>query len=187
RAHRRRGSGHHRRRRMRGQQLIVALALAGCPHPNELARLQRDADVVGAINQPALDALVFRVELVKRELRGNLPGWETEWRIAELANDQLGLPPFAQLEPPGPAWRPVPTSLLGMRGYVQVRARQLADAHDGAALAFLVSDARARYARGTGEVGEHLGEIERWLRTSSSSRRSDSSRPGTSGSIRTSP
>ncbi len=167
--------------------LVIAVALVACSHPNELATLQAQADAVGVVNQPALDALVARVRFIKRELRGNLPGWEMQWRIAELANDQLGLWPFAQMTPPGPEWRPVPASLLGMRPYVQVRARQLVEAKDRAALAFLVTDERARYARGLGEVRDHVAAIEAWLRSSSSSRRSDSSRLDTSGSIRTSP
>ena len=167
--------------------VALALALAACSHPNELASLQAEAAVVGAVNQPALDALVERVRFIKREMRGNAPGWETQFRIAQLANDQLGLPPFEQTVPPGPGWKAVPTSLLGMRAYVNARAGQLAEARDRAALAFLVSDERTRYGRGLGEVRDHLAGIEAWLRTSSSSRRSDSSRPDISGSIRTSP
>lgn len=167
-------------------QLIAACACA-CSHPTELAKLEAEAALVGVLNQPVVDSLVVRVSAIKRDLRGNVPGWEAQWRIAELANDQLGLPPFAQLVPPGPGWHPVPASLLGMRGYVEARARQLAVAGNRADLAFLVRDERARYARGLAEVDDHLCEIERWLTTSSSSRRSDSSRPGTSAGFRTSP
>jgi len=167
--------------------VVVAIVLAACSHPNELAGLQAEAAVAGVVTQPVLDTLVERVHFIKREMGANRPGWETQWRIAELADDQLGMPPLAQDVPPGPEWRPVPTSLLGMRIYVDGRARQLAEAKDRAALAFLVSDERARYARGLGEVRDHIVEVEDWIRTFSSSRRSDSSRPDTSGSIRTSP
>jgi len=176
---------------MRGRrQLIALVALAfGCSHPSALAELASQADLVGVLNQPVVDTLVARVHAVKHELRGNVPGWETQWRIAELANDQLGLPPFAQMVPPGPGWHPVPASVLGMRGYVHTRAGQLVAAGDRDGLAFLVRDERARYARGLAEVDEHLTEIEHWLgvTSSSSSRRSDSSRPDTSGGFRTSP
>jgi len=167
--------------------VVVMLALAACSHPNELASLQAEATVTGVVTKPVLDTLVERVHFIKRAMGSNVPGWETQWRIAELADDQLGLPPLAQDVPPGRGWRPVPTSLLGMRWYVDERATQLVEAKDRAALAFLVSDERVRYVRGLGEVRDNIAEIESWIRTSSSSRRSDSSRPDTSGSIRTSP
>lgn len=63
-----------------------------------------------------------------------------------------------------PGWRAVPISLLGMQNYVRMRANELVEAHDRDGLAFLVSDTRARYARGMIEVSTYLTDVETWLR-----------------------
>jgi len=138
--------------------------MSGCRGPTDILDLRQQAYTVGIISQLTLDTLVFRVRYLKREMRGNLPGWEAYWRIAELANDQLGLPPFSQPEQPMPGWRAVPISLLGMQDYARVRADELVQAHDRDGLAFLVRDTRARYARGMIEVSAYLIDVETWLR-----------------------
>ena len=138
--------------------------MLGCGGPTDILDLREQAYTAGVLSQPTLDTLVFRVRYLKREMRGNLAGWEAHWRNAELANDQLGLPPFSQLEQPMPGWRAVPISLLGMQNYVRMRANELVEAHDRDGLAFLVSDTRARYARGMIEVSTYLTDVETWLR-----------------------
>ena len=139
--------------------MILALFVA-CSHRDDLADLRARLQANVAQERPHVAALVLRLAHVKQELRGNLPGWESELRIAELANDELGLPPFTQEVPPGPSWQPSPASLLGIEPYVTRRGREL---HDRAALQFLVDDTRARYAAGTAEVDVRLGELEAWL------------------------
>jgi hypothetical protein len=154
------------RRRVAGEVMrrIVVLALAlGCSRSHELEALQREADAVALLEQPVLDALVARTRVLKRELRGNLPGWQDMLRTAELANDLLGLEPFTQATPPGPGWRPSPASLLGIAGYVRVQARELAARGNQHALQFLVDDERRRYARGIEEVDGELARVEAWL------------------------
>lgn len=148
--------------------LAVALAVAlapGCSAPDPAGALQAQAAEVAHAYQPALDALVARIAALHRTLRGNLPGWETMLRNAEAANDQLGLPPFEQVQPPGPAWRPSPASLLGIAPYVGARAAELARDRRIAELAFVVADEQRRYRDGIAEVDRRLTEIERWLAT----------------------
>jgi hypothetical protein len=144
--------------------VLVALACArsAAPVPDALAA---EAVAIAAVNHPALDALVARVDHLKRGLRGDLPGWQTAMRTAELANDGLGLPPFTQTVPPGPSWRPSPASLLGIEPYVRVKAPQLAAAKDVVALERMIADERKRYADGIREVSAHLDEVDAWLAT----------------------
>ena len=71
------------------KSLIVVVALSACSKPNDLAALQREAAVIGASNQPRLDALVDRVHALQHNFGGNLPGWENMWRTAELADDDV--------------------------------------------------------------------------------------------------
>ena len=113
-----------------------------------------------AEQRPRVAALVLRLAHVKERLRGNLPGWETELRVAELANDELGLPPFEQEVPPGPQWRPSPASLLGIEATVTKRAGELTDR---ARLQFLVDDTQARYVKGVAEVDARVAELEAYL------------------------
>lgn len=134
--------------------------LAACAHHDEIAELRARISAAVAEQRPRVAALVLRLAHVKEQLRGNRAGWETELRVAELANDDLGLPPFTQDVPPGPAWRPSPASLLGIDPYVVRRATELTDRK---ALQFLYDDTRARYARGTAEVDARLAEVEAWL------------------------
>lgn len=139
---------------------VVALAVA-CG--DDIADLRGEADAIARARQVELDALVARIATLKRDLQGNLPGWESMLRVAELANDELGLPPFTQTVPPGPAWRPSPASLLGIAPYVHDRARALIDRGE---LEHLVRDERARYTQGIAEVELRLAEVERWLASS---------------------
>jgi hypothetical protein len=147
----------------RRHHVIVLAAACACSRPDELHQLRDRAVAIAEHEQPALDALVGRIARLKQDLRGNLPGWESALRTAELANDELGLPPFTQTEPPGAGWQPSPASLLGIRPYVEVRAADLARAGRTAELQFLVEDERARYARGIADVAKHIAEVERWL------------------------
>ncbi|HSN30535.1 MAG TPA: hypothetical protein VLT45_29820 [Kofleriaceae bacterium] len=141
---------------------MILLALAACARRDDLAELRSRIGAAVAEQRPCVAALVLRLARVKDQLRGNRPGWETELRVAELANDELGLPPFTQEVPPGPEWRPSPTSLLGIDPYVVRRASELTNRE---ALQFLYDDTRARYARGTAEVDARLAELEAWLAT----------------------
>jgi len=138
--------------------------LAACGHRDDMAELRARLASVVAEQRPRVAALVVRIAHVKDRLRGNLPGWESELRVAELANDELGLPPFTQDAPPGPTWRPSPASLLGIEPYVVQRARQLGDR---AQLQFLVEDTRARYVNGVTEVSARVAEVEAWLASTS--------------------
>ena len=136
---------------------LALLLLAACSND-----LVREANAIVDHNQPKLDALVARIQGLHRDLRGELPGWENMLRTAELANDELGLPPFTQIEPPGPQWRPNPTTLLGMGAYVRSRAREVS----GAALQHLVDDERERYDHGIASVTAHVVEVEHWIAAS---------------------
>jgi hypothetical protein len=147
-------------------RLVILLAIAACSRSNDIAALQFEASAVAAVNQPRLDALVVRVHELRRRLRGELPGWQNMFRTAQLANDELGLPPFEQDAPPGSEWRPNPTTLLGMGAYVRTRAAELANQHHRDELRFLVDDERARYDRGVASVTQHLEQVERWLAAS---------------------
>jgi hypothetical protein len=147
-------------------KLFVVVMLAACARSNDVAALRFEASAIAAIEQPTLDVLVARVHDLRRRLRGELPGWPNMFRTAQLANDELGLPPFEQATPPGPEWRPNPTTLLGMGAYVRTRATELASQGRRDELRFLVVDERARYDRGIASVTEHLEEVERWLASS---------------------
>jgi hypothetical protein len=140
--------------------LVVVFA---CSKPDDVFALRDRAIAVAVIHGPAVDVQVRRIALLKLGLRGNLPGWENALRIAELANDELGLPPFTQIEPPGPGWKPSPASLLGIAPYVEMRANQLAADRRRGELQFLVEDERARYARGIASVDDRIGQVERWI------------------------
>ncbi len=143
---------------------IVCIAVAGCQKKaTDLADLQHQAAAIQAEYQPKLDALVARVRILKRDVRGNLPGWEPNIRISQLANDKLGLEPFEQTVPPGPEWRPNPPSLLGMGPYAQKRAAELASQNKVDELRFLVEDERKRYDKGIAEVDDLLKQVENWL------------------------
>jgi hypothetical protein len=162
-------------------RLLVILTIAACARSNDVAPLQFEASVIAAVNQPKLDALVVRVHDLRRRLRGELPGWQNMFRTAQLANDELGLPPFEQTTPPGPEWRSSSTTLLGMGAYVRSRAAELATQHRRDELRFLVDDERARYDRGIASVTEHLEQVERWLAASRSLRVSRASSGSGSG------
>lgn len=143
---------------------IVAVLAFGCSgRSRELAQLEAEAALVARENQPALDALVARVAVAKRRLRGNLPNWQTMLRTAELANDELGLPPFEQEQPAGPAWRASPATLLGIAASVRDQTRTLAAHGDLEGLRRLVADERRRYAQGLVDASDHLAQVERAL------------------------
>ena len=139
---------------------MILLVLAACAPRDEVGELRARVGKVVAEQRPRVAALVLRLARVKDRLRGNLPGWENELRVAELANDELGLPPFTQDVPPGPAWRPSPASLLGIEPYVVQRAHEITDREQ---LQFLYDDTRARYASGVTEVSARVAEVEAWL------------------------
>jgi hypothetical protein len=140
-----------------------------------LAALRADIAEATRTGAAKVDALVKRIAVAKRELRGQLPGWEQMLRIADLANDQLGLPPFVQIVPPGPAWRPSPASLLGIAAVVQARTEELAGADRRSDLAALLADERRRYHDGIAEVTERLDEIDRWSAAAARRRPADRS------------
>ena len=112
-----------------------------------------DPIAVANAYSPQLEVLSLRVSAVRSRLRGNPPGWQDMFRIAQLANDELGLPPFEQMTPPGPSWRASPASLLGMKA-------QLAQLPPSEAL---VADARRRYREGCAHVDARLTQLEVWL------------------------
>jgi hypothetical protein len=133
---------------------------------SETTKVATVAFVVGATAaviaaaEPQVAALVARIAHVKTQLRGNLPGWETQLRLADAANDLVGLPPFTQSEPPGPAWRPSPATLLGFAAYARTHAidpRALAD----------------RYEHDIAAATADLDAIDAWLARSRSERRGD--------------
>jgi hypothetical protein len=141
----------------------LLVCLLACSKPDEMGALRDRAIAIAHANQPALVAQVARITALKQRMRGNLPGWEPELRVAQLASDELGLPPFEQTVPPGPEWKPSPASLLGIAPYVEARAKELASANRGDELRFLVQDEQARYQRGLTEVSARLDEVEHWL------------------------
>ena len=102
---------------------------------------------------PQLELLALRISSVRSRLRGNPPGWQDMFRIAQLANDELGLPPFEQTVPPGAGWRPSPATLLGIKSQLA----QLPPTEP------LVADARRRYREGIDHVDARLTELENWL------------------------
>ncbi|MEO6776819.1 MAG: hypothetical protein ABI467_28035 [Kofleriaceae bacterium] len=125
---------------------------------------ERDAlATVEVLERPILATLVIRIAALKRALRGNLPGWEDMLRVTDLANDELGLPPFSQVTAPGTGWRPSPATLLGIGPYVERRGEALAQAGQPDELSRLVIDARRRYAEGASRVAEELARVEHWL------------------------
>jgi len=126
------------------RQIYVVLLVA-CSHA-------RDPNAIAAAYQPQLDALVARVNALKPKLHG--ADWQTLLRMAQLANDELGLPPFEQTTPPGPGWHPSPASLLGIAGYV--RGLEL----HGEDLRRLVEDEQRRYDTGIHDVDGRLRELE---------------------------
>ncbi|MFT3699219.1 MAG: hypothetical protein QM831_39090 [Kofleriaceae bacterium] len=141
------------------QRLGYLIAIAACAGSDPVPLLHDRA----IASEVPLDDLVVRIGALKPALVGNRPGWEMALRTAELANDELGLPPFTQTVPPGPAWRPSPASLLGIAAAVQTRADELAAARDWRGLILLIADEQRRYASGIASVRRHLGEVDRWL------------------------
>jgi len=149
---------------MRRRHDVICLLLAACAPRDDVGELRARVDRVVAEQRPRVAALVMQLAQVKQRLRGNLPGWENELRVAELANDELGLPPFTQDVPPGPTWRPSPASLLGIEPAVVQRAHVLTDR---AQLELLYDDTRSRYATGIAEVSARVAEVEAWLAATS--------------------
>lgn len=149
------------------KRAVLVTAMLGCAHRDgsELRALEREATAVVDATRPSLDALVARIDVLKRELRGNLPGWQDMLRVAELANNQLGLPPFTQVVAATAEFRPSPATLLGMGPYVRVRAVELARHGKHDELAFLVADELRRYDHGITETEGLLDEVERRLET----------------------
>ena len=126
----------------------------------ETAALRDEALALVRVHAPRIDALAARIAALKHDLRGNLPGWEGLFRVAQLANDELGLSPFEQARPPGPGWTPSPTSLIGMSAYVPARAAELARAGRVAELRGLVTDVRGRFEHGIADVDAKLGFVD---------------------------
>lgn len=143
--------------------VLACLIWAACARPDPLVALQQQAAAIADANQVRLAVLVGRIAVLKQRLRGNLAGWEDNLRQAELACDDLGLPPFVQVVPSTSAWRPSPASLLGIAPYVRTRAAQLVSRGDLASLRFLVTDEQRRYDAGVVKVDGELARIERWL------------------------
>lgn len=143
------------------RRYLVLHVIAACNAREPDARLAGEVHALVTSEQRVLAGLEARIARAKRELRGNRPGWETTLRIAELANDGLGLPPFTQVVAPGPEWRPNPATLVGMGPYADARADRLAREHRTAELAALLADVRGRYDRGIAEVAAQLDDVER--------------------------
>jgi hypothetical protein len=143
---------------------LAIACVVGCSNGRpDLDDLAKSADKIAADEQPILDDLVSRVNYLKFNMGHNLPGWELKMRVAEMADEALGLQPFAQLSQPLPSWKPSPTSLLGMGPYVHVQAQKLA--HEGKRhdLEFLIEDERRRYDEGVAHVDDLLKQVEQWL------------------------
>ncbi len=140
---------------MRALAVAVAVALIACAP----AALQDEVVLTANAYDPQLLVLKLRVQALKYRLRGNLPGWQDMFRVAQLANDELGLWPFEQGTEPGLAWQPSPASLLGMRArLVEVARRDSAEQKRA-----LAADARDRYRQGIVSVDSHLSRVESWL------------------------
>ena len=150
-------------KRLRAILGALVVTLAACSKSSDVGALQREATAITVFTQPRLDALVVRIRVLKRDLRGNMAGWETMLRTAELANDELGLPPFTQSVPAGPSWKPSPATLLGIGSYVHGQADELANHGKRRELERLVVDERRRYEEGIGEVDRNLSQVESWL------------------------
>jgi hypothetical protein len=146
--------------------LALVLVVAACgksdsKHEPSLDELAARCDQIAADEQPTLDALVSRVTKLKGNI-GHNPGWEAQFRYAQMANDELGLPPFEQLgTPPGRSLPPA--SLLGIRPYVHQQCPKLAKQGDRHALEFMLQDMRRRYDEGVAHVDELLKPIEAWV------------------------
>jgi hypothetical protein len=125
-------------------QVYVTLLVA-CSHAH-------DPNAIATAYQPQLQALVARVHVLQHQLHG--ADWQTLLRKAQLANDELGLPPFEQTTPPGPGWHPSPATLLGIADYV--RGLEL----HGDDLRRLVEDEQRRYDAGIHDVDVRLREVE---------------------------
>jgi hypothetical protein len=148
---------------MRLSFVAIACAVACSNGQPSLDDLVERADKITADEQPIIDELVSRVNYLKFNMGGNLPGWEKYLTIGDIANNALGLPPFTQTSQPLPSWRPNPTTLLGMGPYAHDRARKLA--HEGKRhdLEFLIEDERRRYDEGVAHVDDLLKQVEQWV------------------------
>ncbi len=148
---------------MRLSFVAIACVVACSNGRVDLDDLVERGDKMAADEQPILDELVSRVNFLKFNMGHNLPGWENKFRIAQMANDALGLQPFEQLSQPLPGWKPVPTTLLGMGLYVHDQARKLAREGKRHDLEFLIEDERRRYDEGVAHVDDLLKQVEQWL------------------------
>ena len=146
---------------------LVVIASCGKSAPTasspSLDELAARCDQIAEAEQPTLDALAVRVNALKPEMRHEYPGWVAQFRMAQMANDVLGLPPFEQMEPPVPGRQIPPATLLGMRPYVHQQCPKLA--HDGHRhdLEFMLVDMRRRYDEGVAHVDDLLKPIEAWV------------------------
>ncbi len=143
--------------------VVVLIAAVACARTREPTQLEGAAIAIAVESRPRLDALVARIVALKRELRGDRPGWQDMLRLADAANDLIGLPPFTQSEAPGPAWRPSPATLLGIEPYVRGLAPELAIGGRLDELRFLVVDERRRYDESIAAASTDLDLVERWL------------------------
>lgn len=143
------------------RRYLLLYVIAACDSREPDARLAGEVHALVTSEQRVLAGPLARIARAKRELHGNPPGWEKTLRIAELANDGLGLPPFTQAVAPGPQWRANPATLLGMGPYAEARADALAHEHRTTELAALLADVHARYDRGIAEVAAELDDVDR--------------------------
>jgi hypothetical protein len=145
---------------------IAGLALAACstqPKP-DAKELAAEIDALVASYQPQLDVLVARVEHTKPGLAGHLgaSGWDRAWRIAEAANDVLGMPPYLATTPAGPERLIPPGSPLGIGPDLKKRVPKLVEANNTEALARILLDVRMRFFGDIVQVSNYLDQVEYW-------------------------
>jgi len=150
------------------KRIAVLLAIAACgkndskPEPS-LDELAARCNQIAAAEQPTLDALVSRVHALKFNMGHNYPGWQAQFRYAQMANDELGLVPFEQATPGLPNRIPPRTTLLGMQAYAAQQCPKLAKQGNRHDLEFMLTDMRRRYDEGVAHVDGLLKPIEAWV------------------------
>jgi hypothetical protein len=152
-------------------RLAIAIALvAACSSEPSLDDLVQQSDAIATFHEQILNTFVIRVSWLKTHMGHNQPGWERSVRVAEMANDLLGLSPFAQTVPTKPGRVIPPASLLGMGPYVHDESRKRAQQGDRHGLEFLVQDEERRYCEGEPKVTALLDDVEGWVAAQSASR-----------------
>ncbi len=130
-------------RHRRAIAVACVLACAGCSDRRDARELEREITALTESYQPLIDDLVARLQHLKHDIRDTMSGWENAFRMAQLANDAIGLQPFEQMVPPGPGFRNPPASLLGMGAAIRKHAAELASAGKTDELAALLARAEA--------------------------------------------